>query len=358
MEKWEIVIIGGGIAGVTFGYLAQKEGFKTLLLEKRGKLLDGASGVAGAFLFPKVGLDTPYTRFINQGILEGLEFWEKLGVEVEKSGVLILPRDEKDRVKFAKYRTQITLPFEEREGGFFFPDGGVVSVEGVRKVMERELNWQGEEEATQLEETPQGWIINGKYLANKVILAEGAEGNFLPQYLQIYPVWGERIGLKTDFSPPYHLHKQVSISTNRNGIVKIGATHKRNCFQCKENWEEVEELLEKARKIAPITGEVVDIKGGFRASSRDYWAVVGEVIDLKRSLEFDPQLLKGQPPRKGVIYRKNLYILNGMGARGFSNSVITGKYLLQLIKGQISPDPHLSPLRHFIRYVRKFYPKG
>ena len=355
MKKFDILVVGGGVAGVTFAYLAQRAGFKTLLLEKRGRLLEGASGVAGAFLFPKVGLDTPYTRFINRGILEGLDFWEKLGVEVDRAGVLILPRDKKDVEKFNRYRQEIKLPFEEREGGFYFPDGGVVDVAGVRKVMERELNWEGEKEAKVLERVEEGWVVNGSYFGKRVVLAEGAEGNFLPKYCQIYPIWGERVALQTPLTPPYHYHKQVSISRNREGIVKIGATHKRNCLNCRENWEEVEELLKKAEEIFPIQGEVVEIKGGFRASSRDFFPVVGEVIDLEKSIERDPQLLKGQPPRRGVVYRKNLYILNGMGARGFSNGVTTAQYLLGLITGERIPDPHLSPLRHFLRYIRKLW---
>jgi glycine/D-amino acid oxidase-like deaminating enzyme len=206
MSYFEILVVGGGVAGATFALLAQREGYRVAVVEKRGELLRGASGAAGAFLFPKVGFDTPYTRFINQGIVEGLKFWKGEGVEMDQSGVLILPRDQRDFNKFEKYKPHLQLKWEEREfvtptgeveKGFFFPEGGVVEVGSVRKRLKEEVEVIPIE-MEKLERVKGGWNINGRLRSKLVVLAMGAEGNrWLPPYLQINPIWGQRISLKT-----------------------------------------------------------------------------------------------------------------------------------------------------------------
>lgn len=359
MEESQIVVVGGGIGGALFGYLAQREGYRVVVVEERSHLLEGASGAAGAFLFPKVGLDTPYTRFINRGILEALSFWEGKPVELDRSGVLILPRDTRDLEKFRRYRGEISLQFEEREGGFFFPDGGVLDVGSVRQWLEREVPVR-QSRVVEVKRWGRKWVVVGEggeeFSGEKVVLAEGSKGAFLPKYLQIYPIWGERIEFKTDFSPPVNYHKRVSLSVNFGGVVRIGATHRRNCSECRENWEEGEELVKLAREIVPeLEGEIVGIKGGFRAASRDYFPVVGEVIDLEESLKVEPQLRHGWTPRGPLPKVEGLYILNGLGGRGFSNALLCGRYLLKVLKGE-GIDPHLDPLRHLLRYLRKILP--
>ena len=92
MKHFDFIIIGGGIAGLLAAY--ELRDYNTLLLDESGVLTSGASAAAGAFLFPKVGFDTAYTRFINNAILKSLKFYEKIGVDTHNIGVTILQRDE------------------------------------------------------------------------------------------------------------------------------------------------------------------------------------------------------------------------------------------------------------------------
>jgi len=99
MKPFDFIVIGSGIAGLITAFVLRD--FNTLLIDKKG-ILEGASGAAGAFLFPKIGKKSNYTTFINSAILEAFKFYEDLGINTHKKGVLLLPRDERDIEKLKK----------------------------------------------------------------------------------------------------------------------------------------------------------------------------------------------------------------------------------------------------------------
>ena len=146
-------------------------------------------------------------------------------------------------------------------------------------------------------------------------------------------------------------HKNCSVGII-DGVIKIGATHKRNCLECRENEEEARELIEKAREIIDIQDfKISKIIGGFRAASVDYFPVVGKIIDVNKTLKFNPKIIKGEIPRE-LFYIEGLYIINGMGGRGFSNAYICSK----LLKEHILDNKDLKILdtkRLFIKWARR-----
>ncbi|WP_457564837.1 NAD(P)/FAD-dependent oxidoreductase [Caminibacter sp.] len=358
MKCFDFVIIGGGISGLLTAYELRE--FKTLLIDKKG-VLEGASGAAGAFLFPKVGYATKYTKFINDGIIKAVEFYKNVGINTNTKGVLILPRDERDIEKFKKYESEITLPFEKRNNGFFFEIGSVINPEEVRK----KLKVKNEKIEVVSLEKRQNWVINEEIEAKNVILATGYEKIIDIPYIKIRPVWGERIEILSEklkvkneilrgsqsFWSEHYYHKNCSVGLV-DRVLKIGATHKRDCLECRENLEEANELIQKANEIIKIEKfEISNIKGGFRAASVDYFPVLGKIIDTKTMLLEDKHIVKGDLPKE-YKYIEGLYIINGMGGRGFSNAVVCAKAL----KKHIFYNEDLGILdnrRLFIKWARK-----
>jgi len=346
MRHFDFIIIGGGIAGLLSSYFLRD--YKTLLIDKNG-ILKGASGAAGAFLFPKIGKKSKYTDFVNKAILTAFEFYESLGINTHKKGVLLLPRDERDIEKFKSYEKDITLPFIKKNGGFFFKEGGFIEVDEVREKIK--VNFEKEEVGI-LKKENNLWKVNDFYAKN-VILATGYEKIVDIPYIKIRPIWGERIEIEGEFEGDFSLfyHKNCSVARINNRL-RIGATHKRNCLGCKENQEEAIELIEKAKEIIKIKKyEIKDIKGGFRSGSVDYFPVLGKIIDVKQTLLKYPRIIKGEIP-KNYEYIEGLYIINGMGGRGFSNAVICAK----MLKDYILNDWDLGVLdnkRLFIKWARK-----
>ena len=349
MKIFDFVIIGGGIAGLVSAYFLRDKDI--LLVDKKG-ILEGASGAAGAFLFPKVGLKSRYTDFINSALIYSFKFYEEVGVDTHKKGVLLLPRDERDIEKFRNYEKFITLPFEKKEGGFFFRDGGFVEVDEVREKLKVPFL---KEEVTLLKKEKDFWRVND-ILTKNVILATGYEKTIDIPYINIRPVWGERIEINGKWKIEngeldIFYHKKCSIAKVGDKL-RIGATHKRNCLECMENEEEAKELIEKAREVIKIENyKITSIKGGQRAASVDYFPVLGEVIDVDETLKINPKIIKGEKPKE-IKYKKGLFIINGMGGRGFSNAVMCAKMLKEFIFKKKDLGI-LDNKRLFIKWARK-----
>lgn len=329
MKVFDFIVIGGGIAGLLSAYRLKE--YNTLLIDKNG-LLEGASGAAGAFLFPKIGFDTTYTRYINDSLIEALEFYKNIGIDTHTKGVLLFSRNEKDIEKFKTYEKEIRLPYKKIDNGFFFDIGSLIEVDEVKEKIK--VNFE-QLEVKNIEFKNDIWIINNEIKTKNIILATGYERLIDIPYINIRPVWGERIELiseklkvKSEKLDIYY-HKNCSLAFVNNKF-RIGATHKRNCLKCRENLEEANELIKKVNEIMPLNGEIVSIKGGQRAASVDYFPVVGKIIDVDKTLLENRRIVKGDIP-KNIFYKKGIYIINGMGGRGFSNAVSASRILKEMI---------------------------
>jgi len=346
MKVFDFVVIGAGIAGLITAF--RLKNYYTLLIDKKG-ILQGASSAAGAFLFPKVGFDTTYTRYINNSIIEAINFYKSLGINTHTKGVLVLPRNEKDYEKFKKYEKEIKLPFKKMNDGFFFGIGSLVEVDEIREKIK--VNFE-KIKAENIEYKNNVWIINKEIKTKNVILATGYEKLIDIPYIKIRPIWGERIELNEKCKMEneklnIYYHKNCSLAFLNNKI-KIGATHKRNCLDCQENEEEAQELIKKANEIMNIKGDVIFIKGGQRAASIDYFPIVGKIIDVSKTL--NKKIVKGEKPKE-FFYKKGLYIINGMGGRGFSNAISASRILIEdILKNK---ESFLNPNRLFIKWARK-----
>ena len=349
MKYFDFVIIGGGIAGLITAYFFKE--YNILLIDKRG-ILEGASRAAGAFLFPKISKKSSYTAFINSAILKAFKFYESLGIDTHKKGVLILPRDERDFKKFKEYEKYINLPFRKIDNGFFFKDGGFIEVDEVREKIKVPFL---KEEVVEVKREEKYWLINNIKTKN-IILATGYESLFDIPYIKIRSIWGERIEINGKWKMKNEklnifYHKNCSVAKVEDRL-RIGATHKRDCLECRENEKEAIELIEKAREIIDIKDfEIKDIKGGFRAGSVDYFPVVGKIIDVDKTLNNHSKIIKGEIPKK-IEYIEGLYIINGMGGRGFSNAIKCAKMLKDYIKSGNSLGK-IDTFRLFIKWARK-----
>jgi glycine/D-amino acid oxidase-like deaminating enzyme len=160
-------------------------------------------------------------------------------------------------------------------------------------------------------------------------------------------------------------------------MVSIGATHHRfdnneiqssydlklkNINKLKHNeytnsimQDDVIELLKKANDIKTLNDvKVLDIKIGARASSVDYFPMVGKLVDSKKSFEKYPHLKNGfQIKNENLEMIDNLYILNGVGGRGFVLSLYLANELVENISLNKELEEEITNFRLFKRWAKK-----
>jgi glycine/D-amino acid oxidase-like deaminating enzyme len=350
---YDYVIVGAGIAGSSIAYFLKNK--KVLVLDKSG-ICQKASGAAGAFLFPKVGYNTKYTKFINKALIESFEFYKNLGINTHKSGVVILPRDERDLSKFKEYEKSFELKYKKIENGFYFEDGGLVDSVAVCKKLLEDVEFR-QVEVKNIKKTKNEFVINEHIIAKNIILATGFEDVWGIPYINIRPVWGQRISIKTDLKIDNFYHKNCSLSLNFDGIVHIGATHERRKSDKLPDDENSKILLQKANEIIKIDGEVISKKAGMRAGSIDYFPIIGKVIDAHKTLEKYPRTTKGQIPKE-IFFVDGLYVINGGGGRGFSNYIFVAKMLSKMLLEGEEIDEMFDTKRLFIKWARKVDKNG
>jgi tRNA 5-methylaminomethyl-2-thiouridine biosynthesis bifunctional protein len=88
-----------------------------------------------------------------------------------------------------------------------------------------------------------------------------------------------------------------------------------------------------------------------RSGSKDYFPLVGNVIDVPFMLETYPKILRGaKPPLK---YIEKLYVINGLGGRGFVFAPLMAKWLAASIVEAKETDKRVNPDRLFLKWCRK-----
>jgi len=161
-----------------------------------------------------------------------------------------------------------------------------------------------------------------KLKQKNVFLSTGANISLIDEkYFDIRAVWGQKIDVLTSSQIDINYHKECSLSKSKKidenrYLVSIGATHNRfdkdmknssynlelaNINKIEHNKEtkeiieaDIRKLLKKANDIKQLNDiEVIDVKIGARASSVDYFPMVGKLIDSKKSFEKYPHIKNG-----------------------------------------------------------------
>jgi tRNA 5-methylaminomethyl-2-thiouridine biosynthesis bifunctional protein len=166
-------------------------------------------------------------------------------------------------------------------------------------------------------------------------------------------LWGSRGDYKTNLNLKVSIHKKISISANIGGIIRVGATHNRAkepCMVCDGN---PLKALEKEVKSMVDSSDfrLKEIFCGMRSSSKDYFPLVGEIVDVSFMLKSYPNLKHGaKAPLKKL---PNIYILNGVGGRGFLFAPYLANILTEYILNKTPIEDRINPDRLFFKWCRK-----
>ena len=353
-NRYKTIIIGAGVAGANIAYNLSQMG-EDILVVSDGNI---ASSAAGAFVSPKIGKSSPLKSLTDRAFEFAREFYiSTFHKYYHQTQMIRLPKDMADSDKFKIYREANSSKFRDITSkelkeininspysGFIFDDGGVCDSDICDELLNgiKVVNL----EVREIIRVDDLWQV-GEYLANNLILATGYRDNLFDiAYMGIGATYGCRGDFKSTLNIPISLHKNVSISKNFDGIIKIGATHKD---------ESINSMIEKASHL--IDGskiELISTYCGNRAGSRDYFPLVGRVVDTQYMLDNYPNLKKGT--KHPLKYIDNLFIINGLGARGFVLAPLMAKYLSDYMINNIELPKEINPDRLFFKWCRRLTP--
>ncbi len=405
---FDTVVIGAGIAGCSVAYALQQAGQDVLLVDRSAAPASGGSGAAGAFVSPKIGKGSPLQSLTNEAFEYAKAFYlEHFPEYFTQSGVIRMPKDAEDAQKFELYEEfniskyeylnavqLVSLGIEEDHDSFLFDEAGVCDAQGMcQAIWERVAFLQMDVESLVLRQAQEPtWVLEarshalrgnvcenansrktsdsqkvnvyiptqesgnerGYIKAKHIVLATGYQNTlFDMRYMGVRGTWGSRGDYYSDLKLATSMHKKISISNNINGVIKLGATHnkaKDPCVVC--DGRPLAPLEVEARKMVDTSDFVLkETFCGMRAGSKDYFPLVGRVIDSPWMLDTYPKILKGaKPPLKHI---NTLFVCNGLGGRGFVFAPLMAKWLTEMIVEGREMDSRVDPDRLFLKWCRK-----
>ena len=369
LNIYDTIIIGAGIAGAAIAHTLTQQNQKVLVLDKNG-IASGGSGAAGAFVSPKIGKGSPLQTLTNEAFTYAKAFYLATCPKYfHQTGVIRIPKDEVDAQKFSEYEkfndTEYETYTKEKLNSlgidvdfdsFYFPDAGVCDAPEVCAYLLNNIEVMTAK-VLHLHREGKVWKLLTPYsllLTKNVVLATGYESNLADlRYMGIRGTWGTRGDFSSKLDLPVSMHQSMSVGANVGGIIKLGATHEKmvkDVIPCSD--EQALTLKEKASGLIDTSDlELVESYCGMRAGSRDYFPLVGRVIDVPYMLETYPAIVRGEKPE--LAHVDNLYVLNGLGGRGFVFAPLMAKLLAEHIVEGKEIDKRVNPDRLFLKWCRK-----
>jgi tRNA U-34 5-methylaminomethyl-2-thiouridine biosynthesis protein MnmC len=354
---YDFAIIGAGIAGSSVAHFLKKYGYSVCVVDKDG-IAGGASGAAGAFLSPLLGKPNPFKELVNKALVFSIDYYKSnFPTAIEQCGVLRVAKDKIDEKKFVEYEPYMDFEYIKKEissqVGYYFPIGSLVDSSAICKGLLDDIDII-EKEITTIEYNDT-YKISDNIEAKNIVLATGANDILNEPYIQIRPVWGQRIDIESNTQVEYNIHKNNSISMSKDGTISLGATHHVWQKELPISSEDTQKLIEMSKELINIDSyKVIKEVGGARACSVDYFPLLGEIVDSSLALEEFGYLKNGtHVEEKRLPKYKNLYIINGVGGRGFVLSPYLGKMFAEHIKNNQDIQKQIKPTRLFNKWVRK-----
>lgn len=368
MQQYDVMVIGAGIAGSSCAYFLKEKGLKVLVLDRSGIATSGGSAAAGAFVSPKIGKGSPLQTLTNEAFEFSKAFYlEKFPEHFAQTGVIRIPKDTKDAEQFVEYEkfnaakrelldeTLLqNLGIQKSKSSFLFNEAGVCDAQSLCQSLMEGIDFV-KYDVKSLQYENSLWQLE-KYASKHLILATGYENRFFDmRYMGIKGTWGTRGDYKSNLDLEVSLHKKISVSGNIKGIIKVGATHEKeidSCVDCAE--EPLKDLFNEASRMVDTSDfELKDVFCGMRAGSKDYFPLIGPVIDTQEMLKKYPKLVRGEKLSENYTRVENLYVCNGLGGRGFVFAPLMAKMLSEHIVEGKAIDKHVHPDRLFLKWCRK-----
>ncbi|WP_167884387.1 FAD-dependent 5-carboxymethylaminomethyl-2-thiouridine(34) oxidoreductase MnmC [Leptospira ilyithenensis] len=378
-QTYEAVIIGGGVAGASVAYALSKRKIKTLLLEKKQNLSEGASGNPSGLIYPLLTkhktsesiFSLSAFRFLNEEWekIENIATSERSGFY--KNGICFLTDSESDKDRYfhsldshglGKEETFIKndISFLPGKEALYFPKGKTISpplyVSLLCKLSSPHLTIHTYENFLEWEDKSPLQVNTDKraYQTDKLFLCLANEVLEMPKtkWLPIKKVRGQIVLL-----PKSELLSEITSSilfghylTEDIGFGSVlGASFDEFKYEETTRIYETIELLESAKRSLPVlktyweglekSPEVLRTRVSCRSQTQDRRPLLGRLPNSEQ-FKIDNPYKKGEshirkPPV--ISYYKDVSILGGLGSRGLNHSLFGAEIVVRESLGEDLP---------------------
>lgn len=358
-KKYEVVIIGGGVIGVSIAYKLSMNNIKCAIIEKNN-LGHGATRAAAGVISPlfygsdQIGSPMSKMRILSYEMFLNLENeFEELEIEspYKKTGIFRTAFDESE-LQLLKNLSETTKKFgvkseliddlnlrnelnfinEEITSGMFFPDEGYVDgLDFVTKlkfaitkmgsdVFENEefIDFNIENENINKLTTSQQTIFT-----ENLIFATGSENILskfdLPKELNIYPVKGQYILVRAkDFNLPY------TIGDGTYGQIENGPGYQGYLVPRDDNMIYIGASKHHGKNDKSIELEGVDF---CLKIAKKYLRSIENLEFISANSGIRPQSKSGNPIIKKIFNKENIFFVSGHFAQGMMLSLGTAEII-------------------------------
>lgn len=303
MKSWDVIVIGGGIIGLSLGIELRKRGASVLVVE-RGEPGREASSAAGGMLVD-CGAETPsalrplatasaktYPEFARE-----LEAESGISVDLREQGAIIFPPAENlyQREGF-RLESQLPAPLAELEPSLadherravFLQERSVdprlLTAAALAAAKRMGVDVSSGEEVTELISDGRACGVRTRktsFHANKVVNCAGAwSGQIAPHHLPTRPVKGQMLYL---ISPSRGLLKhvirapEVYIVPRSDGRILVGTTVEEAGFDKRTDVSTIQQLRNAAVAMVPelSKAKILEDWAGLRPGTPDALPILG-----------------------------------------------------------------------------------
>lgn len=373
-----VTIIGAGIAGACVTIALARRGVQSIVLDAASEPASGASGNPTALLAPRLDRGaTAAARFYLSAYLFALDTYRLAGL-LGPIGILERPAPAA-AAALADLLADPPLPQAYLQpgeaGGAFHPKSGVVApqcaVEAFLAAAELKLNAS----VAAIERCGDGWRLydpSGAELleSSAVVIACGAGLAALPHldWLRLDVSRGQVDWMELLGQAPLHAVSGDGYAAPWDGGLMFGATFDPVNATNADGPSTEASARNRARlqNLAPELAARLDLQShnagarvSFRAAAPDRLPLMGAVPDVVAfAADQAPYFAKGQKPPGAAAMLPGLFVLGGLGARGFLTAPLLGEALACEILEEPSPLDWgmleaIHPLRQLIRAAKR-----
>lgn len=286
VERYDAVIVGGGIIGLSCGLRAREHGLDVCVLE-RGEPGRGATSAAAGVLAPDP--ETPgFTALARRSAELWPAFAEELGdVGYTRCGSLLLWFGEEPEVEGERLDGDAVLALEpgiaaDCGGALLFEDDAQVDPRRVAAELALRLDRSVRGGSDVVEIAPDRVVLaDGSQIgAERVVLAAGAwSARRLARRLPVHPMKGQTVRLRGPLPATRIIRTDdVYVVPRANGETVLGATSEDAGFDDTPTEAATADLLRRAIRALPAVEalDVVEAAASLRPATPDGCPLIGE----------------------------------------------------------------------------------